>query len=115
MSETIPLRDVVRALRAEIISAAKDASAQEVKFELGQIELEFQIVAKKDRGVDGKLGGKVSFHILSFDATLGGNVKVADERTQKVKLVLQPTFVDGTGTKNSKISISRRKQAATGS
>jgi hypothetical protein len=34
-SETIPLRDAVRALRAVIMAAAEGASGQAVKFELG--------------------------------------------------------------------------------
>jgi Trypsin-co-occurring domain 2 len=62
MSETIPLRDVVRALRSEILAAAGDASTSSVQFELGQIELEFQVVAKSEKSVDGKAGGKIGFH-----------------------------------------------------
>ena len=43
--ETIPLRDAIRVLRSEILAARKGASTEEVKFELGPIEMEYQVVA----------------------------------------------------------------------
>jgi len=110
MSETIPLRDAVRALRNEIMAAAKAASTEAVRLELGQIELEFQVVAKIETGADGKLDGKIDFYIFSVDASLGGSGKLAQERTQKVKFVLSPKFVDAAGKASGKIDISRHKR-----
>src|SRR5262249_3489797 len=115
MSETIPLRDAVRALRTEIMAAADDASAQSVRFDLGQIELEFQVVAKAEKNVEGKVGGKVNFHIFSVDASIGGGGKLADERTQKVRFILTPVILDPTGKQSGKVSISRRKMRPPGS
>ncbi len=100
--ETIPLRDTIQALRAEIMQAAEAASTQSVRFELGSIEMEFQVVAKREGGGDAKL----SFHILAADATLGGSGKVASEATQKVKFVLSPIFVDMEGRRH-KVEVSR--------
>jgi Trypsin-co-occurring domain 2 len=111
MSETIPLLDAVRALRTAIMAAADAASTQAIRFELGQIELEFQVVAKSEKGAEGKLGGKIDFHIFSVDASLGGSGKLADERTQKVKFVLSPKLIDTAGKASGKIDISRRKQS----
>jgi hypothetical protein len=99
---TIPLRDTIQALRAEIMQAAEAASTQSVQFELGSIEMEFQVVVKKEGGVDAKLG----FHILAADATLGGSGKVASEATQKVKFVLSPVLVNMEG-RRGKLDISR--------
>ncbi len=48
-------------------------------FELGPIEMEFQVVARKEFGGDAKLG----FHIFVAEATLGGSGKGSDERTQR--------------------------------
>jgi Trypsin-co-occurring domain 2 len=114
MSETIPLRDAVRALRAEIMAAAEDASGKSVRFELGQIELEFQVVAKGEKSADGKFSGKINFHIFSVDAALGGGGKHADERTQKIKFVLMPTGIDAMGKPTTKLQISRRKRNPAG-
>jgi hypothetical protein len=100
--ETIPLRDTIQALRAEIMLAAEAASTQSVRFELGSIEMEFQVVAKREAGGDAKL----SFHILAAGATLGGSGKLASEATQKVKFVLSPVLVDMKGGR-SKLDIGR--------
>jgi hypothetical protein len=100
--ETLPLRDAIRALRVEIMEAAEDASNQAVRFEMGPIEMEFQVVAKREKGLDAKIG----FHIFAAEATLGGSGKGADERTQKVKLVLNPVLVDAEGMR-SKLEIGR--------
>lgn len=104
--DTIPLREAVQALRAEIMAAAEDASLQEVRFEVGPIEMEFQVVAKKEKGGEAKLG----FHIFAAEATLGGSAKGANERTQKVKLVLNPILVDVAG-RRSKLEIGRKDQS----
>jgi hypothetical protein len=107
--ETIPLRDAIRGLRSEILAAREQASTEEVRFELGPVEMEFQVVARKEGGLEGKLG----FHIFGVEATLGGSGKGADERTQKVKFVLNPISVDESG-QQSKIAIARRDQREQG-
>ncbi len=107
--DTIPLRDAIRMLRGEIIAAAEDASTQAVRFELGPIEMEFQVVAKKEQEGEAKLG----FHIFVAEATVGGSGKGADERTQKVKFVLNPVLVDMAG-RRSKLEIAREDQPEQG-
>src|SRR5215831_6252698 len=54
--DTIPLQDAIRALRAEILAAHAEASTEEVRFELGPIEMEFQVVARREIGAEAKLG-----------------------------------------------------------
>src|ERR1700742_432075 len=88
MDQTIPLRDAVRALRVEIMRAAEDASTQAVRFEVNAIEMEFQVVAKREGGGEAKLG----FHIFAADASVGASGKLASEQTQKVKFVLNPVL-----------------------
>jgi hypothetical protein len=100
--ETIPLRDTIQALRTEIMQAAEAASTQAVRFKLGPIEMEFQVVVKREGGGEAKLG----FHIFAADATLGGSGKLADERTQKVKFVLDPVLI-GLDGRESKLAIAR--------
>ena len=82
----LPLGDVIRSLRAEIQAAAKANENESLKFKLGPIELEFQVVATKEAGAD----AKISFHIFSSGADIGGNAKGSDQRTQRIKLVLTP-------------------------
>ncbi len=103
--ETVPLRDAIRALRTEIMEAAEEASSQPVRFELGSIEMEFQVVAKKEKAGDAKF----SFHILGAEAAIGGSGRGADERTQKVKLVLSPVLEKMDGGR-SKVEIGRSQE-----
>ncbi len=105
--EPVSLRDAIRALRVEIMEAAEDASTQAVRFELGPIEMEFEVVAKRERGVEGKIG----FYIFAADTSIGGSGKATNELTQKVKLSLNPVLVKLDGTR-SELEIGRDKQSA---
>jgi hypothetical protein len=108
--ESIRLRDAVQALRGEIMQAAEAASTQAVRFELGSIEMEFQVVVKREGGGNVKLG----FHIFAADAAIGASGKIADERVQKVKIVLNPVLVDMEG-RRTKLDISRDNNSAAAS
>jgi AMMECR1 domain-containing protein len=110
--KTVPLRDAIRALRTEIVEAAKDAATENVRFELGPIDLEFQVVAKTEIGSDAKIGAKVGFHIFTAEAALGGSGKGADEATQKVKVVLNPVLVGAEGP--TKVEVGRHATSADG-
>jgi hypothetical protein len=105
MSDMIPLRDALSALRAEVFGAAEDASTQAVRFELGPIEMEFQIVASREGGANGKIG----FHIFGAEASIGASGKAASTSTQRVKLVLNPVLIDLAG-KKSKLAIRRDRK-----
>ncbi|MBG0811127.1 hypothetical protein IY145_17285 [Methylosinus sp. H3A] len=93
MADTIPLKEALQSLRAEIISAAEDASGEEIRFELGPIEMEFQVVAQRSAGGDGKIG----FHIFGAEASVGASGKIESSRTQKIKLTLKPERVVSPG------------------
>jgi hypothetical protein len=101
--EYIPLREAIQALRAEVIAAAKAADGEDIRFELGPIELEFQVVASREE----KAGGKVSFRILGLGAEIGADGKGGTERTQSVKFVLNPVDQGG-----RKIVVNRERPAA---
>jgi hypothetical protein len=83
--DTIPLREAIRALRSEILKAVEE-SVQEVRFELGPIEMEFQVVIRKELDGEAKLG----LHVFAVQAEVGGGGKRSDETMQKVKFVLNP-------------------------
>ena len=104
--DTIPLQDAIRALRAEILAAHAEGSTEEIRFELGPIEMEFQVVARREIGAEAKLG----FHIFAVEATLGGGGKGTDEGTQKVKFVLNPIAVGAAG-QRTKIDIERTEHS----
>ena len=102
-NDTIPLHEAVDRLRYELRRAALDSETERLRFKLGDIEMEFTVVAKLEGGPESKF----DFHILGIGASLGASGKIANERTQKVKLILKPVSVDpGTG-ERAKVDISR--------
>lgn len=94
MSENmLPLTETITALRDEIASAAAAGADSDLRFQLGTIELEFTVVAKREGGPN----GAIKFSVLGIGAEVGGSAKFANERTHKVKLSLTPAqrFEDG--------------------
>lgn len=106
----LPLPDVVEGLRQQLAKAVLAAHTDGVRFQVNAVELEFTVVAKREAGGD----GKIKFSVLGVGAELGAAGKMAQERTQKVKLSLTPVMGKA-GTEPKKLEISRKpaaKQAA---
>lgn len=92
MSEQLySLTDAIAALRTEISLAVHHATDEQLKFSLGEIELEFSVVARHENAADGKL----KFSILGMGAELGAGAKVSREQVQKVRLKLHAQYKAG--------------------
>ena len=87
----MPLRDFIAGLRSELKAAHDDAeqdgSPDGPRFELGPVNVEFTLTAKKDASAK----GGVRFYVFEF----GADGSVGSERTQRVSLVLNPQTKDG--------------------
>jgi hypothetical protein len=83
----IELADVVSDLRAELERARDAAVGKELRFEIGSIELEVAVALEKAGGG----GAKVRFWVVE----LGGDAKMSNTSTQRIKLTLLPTLADG--------------------
>jgi hypothetical protein len=105
--EILPLAEVVRALRSEIVKAAEAATNEEIQFGVGPIDVEFQVVAKREGGPE----AKIKFGILGVGVEAGGSAKFANERTQKVKFTLKPVRIGPDGAEEE-IEVFRRKRPA---
>jgi hypothetical protein len=56
MSDTLlPLRDAIKALRAELQNAYEDGMDEDIRFQTGPVELEFTVVAAREGGPEGKI------------------------------------------------------------
>lgn len=88
------LTDAIAALRSEISSAVAQGADEQLRFSLGDIELEFAVVARREGGGDGKL----KFSILGIGAEASASARVGQEQTQKVRIKLsaQLRAADGT-------------------
>jgi hypothetical protein len=78
----IELAEVVRELRRELAAAMEAGRDEELRFELGPIELEVSVGVERTGGAS----GKVRFWVVE----LGGDAASTRSSTQRVMLTLQP-------------------------
>jgi hypothetical protein len=98
MGQKLELAEVMKALREEIKQAEWAAQGHDLKFNLNNVEVEFQTVVEKEGGLE----GGIKFWVLEGKAS--GKYKNAV--TQKIKLSLTPDAgVDAQG-KSKKTQLS---------
>lgn len=85
MKDAFRLSDLLIQLRRDLQAVRAADPAADLKFELGEVELELQIVAEKQAGANAEAG----WWILKA----GASANNADTATQTLKLKLKP--VDG--------------------
>ena len=78
----IELSELIRELRAELQSAMVQGASEELRFEVGPVELELNVGVTKEGGG----GAKVKFWVVE----VGAQGKGSQVATQRVKLTLQP-------------------------
>ncbi|MFL1432040.1 MULTISPECIES: trypco2 family protein [unclassified Nocardiopsis] len=83
----IPLTTAVQTLREELLEAAKQGEGAEITFEVGPIEMEFEVEFRKD--VRAKTG------FAAWIATAEAEAGVERGRTQRVAFTLTPRTRDG--------------------
>ncbi|WP_327287976.1 trypco2 family protein [Streptomyces sp. NBC_01198] len=81
----IELSVLIGQLRAELTRAMVEGQGSELRFALGEVELELMLAVERDAGVN----GRVRFWV----AEGGGEAKVADSATQRIRLTLEPQLV----------------------
>ncbi|MBD0693560.1 trypco2 family protein [Streptomyces sp. CBMA123] len=77
------LAEAIQQLRAELDAATAEGDGKRLRFELGQIELEFQVELKRTGSADGGLRWGI--------VSAGARGELAHGLGQRIKLVLQPT------------------------
>jgi len=83
----IGLADVIRALRAELDESRADAQGKDVRFQVGPVDLEFQVAITSTDEV----GGGVKFWVL--DAS--GKSTDVTSTTHTIKIQLTPSDAQG--------------------
>jgi hypothetical protein len=78
----IDLSDVIADLRGELDAARRAGEGEQLRFELGPVELEVSVVVQKEVGGD----AKVKFWVVE----LGADGKLSSTATQRIKLTLIP-------------------------
>lgn len=83
----IELAELIGQLRSELTAAMYSGSGEDLRFELGPVELEATVAVEKGGGG----GAKVRFWVIE----LGGDAKATQASTQRLKLALQPRLATG--------------------
>ena len=83
----LSLNDTIGAIRSELAQSILAAQDEEIRFELGEIDLEFQI--EIERNAEGS--GGIRFWIVEFGAKASQSSTV----THRVSLKLKPISNDG--------------------
>ncbi|BCL27118.1 trypco2 family protein [Streptomyces aurantiacus] len=85
--QMVDLATVISDLRVQLNTALEEGKDEKIRFELGPVELEFEVAVTKVTGVDGGLRVKV----LSF----GAKRSRSKGTTHNMKLTLQPVDTQG--------------------
>jgi hypothetical protein len=80
--ERLSLPEIVAQLRSDLTEAVRAAVDEELRFEVGPIEVELEVGFERTGGT----GGKVSVWVLELNAS----GEVSETRTHRLKFVLQP-------------------------
>jgi len=83
----VGLRETLEALRVELSKSILAAEGEQIRFEVGEIELEVQFVVEQSK--EGK--GGLKFWVVE----MGGGVTNKDTITHRIKIPLKPIWKDG--------------------
>jgi Trypsin-co-occurring domain 2 len=85
----LALTEVIAQLRAELAEAMRAGEDEQLRFELGPVELELTVGIDKEA----KPGAKAKFWVLE----LGAETRFTSTSTQRIKLTLDPRHADQPG------------------
>ncbi|MFM6060451.1 MAG: trypco2 family protein [Microcystis aeruginosa] len=83
----VGLRETLEALRVELSKSILASEGEQIRFEVGEIELEVQFVVEQSK--EGK--GGLKFWVVE----MGGVVTNKDTITHRIKIPLKPIWKDG--------------------
>ena len=83
----VGLRETLEALRVELSKSILASEGEQIRFEVGDIELEVQFVVEQSK--EGK--GGLKFWVVE----MGGGVTNKDTITHRIKIPLKPIWKDG--------------------
>lgn len=85
----VELADAVEAVRDGLIAAAGRADGRPLRFELGDIEMEFNVEVRRDARAKGG--------VKAWVVDVGAETGASRGRTHRVSFTLKPTHADGSG------------------
>ncbi|MFC7220132.1 trypco2 family protein [Streptomyces polyrhachis] len=89
VENAVELADVIAQLRSELNRAVSEGADQGLRFQLGMVNVELEVVVERSR----EAGGKARFWVLDAQ----GSARSTRLSTQRLTLALQPTHSDTPG------------------
>jgi Trypsin-co-occurring domain 2 len=86
-AQRIELAQVISQLREELDTARRAGQGEDLRFEVGPVELELMVGVDREAGPN----AKVNFWVIE----LGASGKVASQASQRIKLILDPRESSG--------------------
>jgi hypothetical protein len=83
----VGLKEAIAALRLELAEAARLGDGEAIKFEVPEVEMEFQVMVEDAN----QTNGGVKFWVVE----MGGNVSEKVSITHKLKVKLKPKYEGG--------------------
>ncbi|MEV0885527.1 trypco2 family protein [Streptomyces microflavus] len=80
--EGVALADAVRAIRSDLIAATTEGDGSPLRFELGDIQMEFAVELRRD--------SRAKAGVKAWLATASGELGSSSARTQKINFTLRP-------------------------
>lgn len=98
----IPIALAIQSLRQELSQALIEGEGKALRFELGPVELEFQVEVSWETGTKGSAKGGVNFGIVSLGEAAGeAEARRLKGRTHTIKLALNPVSHQGSNVRIS--------------
>lgn len=85
--EQVGLTEAIAALREEVSSAIEAGVSESLRFEVGEVTIEFEVAVERQRGGEGGL----NIWVL----TLGGQASRSQTHTHRLTVPLKPVAADG--------------------
>ncbi|MGH3817152.1 MAG: trypco2 family protein [Pseudonocardiaceae bacterium] len=82
VAERVELAQVIGQLRQELSAAMREGEGEDLRFELGTVELELTVAVSREAGPN----AKVRFWVIE----LGADATVSSQATQRITLTLDP-------------------------
>jgi len=86
----IGLVEAVKSLRDELRDA-QDASAEDIKFKVDEIEVTFELTVEKSASTGAEAGGKIQFWLFDVDAKAQVEGGMSENKSHRLTLKLSPT------------------------
>jgi hypothetical protein len=99
---SVPIALAIQSLRHELSQALTEGEGQDLRFELGPVELEFQVEVSWETGTKGSAKGGINIGIISLGEAAGeAEAKRLKGKTHTIKLTLNPVSSQGSNVRVS--------------